>query len=740
MTGSSDQMTGSPTVSVVCNTLDRADALGDMLRSLRYQTFRNFEVVVVAGPCTDHTVEVARSFGEAIKFVRCLERNLSMSRNLGIAAAAGDVVAFIDDDGVPEPTWLAELVGGYDSDEVAGVGGVVRDHTGYEFQCRFNRADRIGSANDQAVVPLDDLSFPGSWEIPYLVGTNSSFRRDLLISVGGFDEEIEFYLDETDVCIRLVDAGYLLRQLDGAEVHHKFLPSGVRNAERVTIDLFAVVKNRIYFSFLHAWPEAPMSRIMASHAEWVAALTADLEHQRSIGRITSDDLEFALGRIEEGWRTGMTAGLAGRRVMFDQGVVPSEPFRPFPTIDPPPRRLRVCMVSQFLPPADTGGTGRFILDTARELAARGHDIRVLTAGQHHDTVDLEDGVWVHRLVNDRPQPPSAIHDDIPDRIWRNAGAVADEVERLNELRPVDAVLGVMWDVETIGVIERTEIPVVTTLVTTMGITLRTRPEWRDDPEFMRSLATPLVELERWLILRSHRLHAISEAILDEASAAVRQPVEPESVVIAPLGVPDHLGPPCAEDLATDPTVLFVGRFERRKGIDLVLGAIPTILEQQPNARVVLIGRNDLPGEHGPPYLDRFLAQHGAEPWMDRLDVRGIVSDDELWAAYRSCHLVLAPSRFESFGLIYVEAMMAGKPVIALDAGAAPEVIGDWSTGRLIIDDADAVAAAALSLLADPQLAQSLGDAGRRAFVDRFSARAMSDSIEQILLGVVEDRR
>ena len=86
-------MTAAPTVSVICNTLNRADALGDMLRSLQYQTFRNFEVVVVAGPCTDNTVEVALSFGDTIKFVHCPERNLSISRNLGIAAAAGDIVA-----------------------------------------------------------------------------------------------------------------------------------------------------------------------------------------------------------------------------------------------------------------------------------------------------------------------------------------------------------------------------------------------------------------------------------------------------------------------------------------------------------------------------------------------------------------------------------------------------------------------------------------------------------------------
>src|SRR4051812_13033994 len=116
-------------VSVVICTYNRAAGLRQTLKALRYQTHRDFEVVVVAGPSTDDTASVLAEFDGAIRTASCPVRNASRSRNLGIAATAGEVVAFIDDDAIPEPAWLADLVAAYDDDRVAGAGGLVYDPT-----------------------------------------------------------------------------------------------------------------------------------------------------------------------------------------------------------------------------------------------------------------------------------------------------------------------------------------------------------------------------------------------------------------------------------------------------------------------------------------------------------------------------------------------------------------------------------------------------------------------------------
>lgn len=734
-------MASQPTVSVICNTLNRADALADLLAALRQLTYPNFEVVVVVGPCTDHTLEVLAPYEGEVKVVRCEVPNLSMSRNLGIVAAAGEVVAFIDDDGIPEPSWLDELVAGYaddPEDEVAGVGGVVRDHTGYTFQCRFNTANRYGSGDPFREVPMDAMCFPGAFNFPYLIGTNSSFRRDRLVAVGGFDEEIEFYLDETDVCARLVDAGFVLRQLEGAEVHHKFLPSGVRNPHKVTVDNYAVVKNKIYFSLLHSPSDLPFDQAMADNANFARMRREDLAGHYEAGNLSLDDYRRGLATIEAAWPAGLAAGARGRTTMIDPVAAAAPPaFLPYRTVRPEGRRLHLVMVTQSLPPHDMGGIGRYLLDTARELAGRGHEVRIVTTGEDHPTVDLEQGVWVHRMLKDGPQPPSGLHELVPDRVWRNAGAVADEVLRVHRRRPVDVVMGAMWDVETAAVLERTGIPVVTTLVTTLGITLRTRPEWLADEGTRREFVEPMLDLERWLIEHSHLVHAISSTILDEAVEVAGATVDLSAAKVVPLGVVDH-GGPRAEAGGDGPVVLFVGRFEKRKGIDLLLDAVPAVLAQHPTARFVLIGRNDLPGEHGEPYVEAFARAHADDPWWDRVELRGVVDDTELWDAYRSCDVFVAPSRFESFGLVYVEAMMAGKPVVALDAGAATEVLDHRETGLLVAPESDGLAAAILELLADDALCRQLGAAGRAEYERRYTDTAMGDGIEAMLMGLLEE--
>ena len=103
-------MTPAATVSVVINTFNRADVLPRALESLEWIAYSpGFEVVVVDGPSTDTTSEILDHWSPRLKVGTCPLANLSMSRNIGIAMASGDIVAFMDDDAVAEPEWLHQL-------------------------------------------------------------------------------------------------------------------------------------------------------------------------------------------------------------------------------------------------------------------------------------------------------------------------------------------------------------------------------------------------------------------------------------------------------------------------------------------------------------------------------------------------------------------------------------------------------------------------------------------------------
>ena len=93
-------------VSVVINTYNRAASLHNTLLAMPRQNYSDFEVIVVNGPSTDHTAEVLKHHAANIRVGACSERNLSISRNVGIEMARGDFVAFIDDDAVPDEDWL----------------------------------------------------------------------------------------------------------------------------------------------------------------------------------------------------------------------------------------------------------------------------------------------------------------------------------------------------------------------------------------------------------------------------------------------------------------------------------------------------------------------------------------------------------------------------------------------------------------------------------------------------------
>ena len=156
--------------TIVINTFNRGALLREVLNSFFWLNYRRFEVVVVNGPSTDNTEEVLDSFAGKIKRGRCPEANLSMSRNIGIAMAAGDVIAFIDDDAIPEPEWLDQAMAAFDSGDVGAVGGRVFDHTGHQFQYHYSTATRLGNANTRQAAATPEYCFPYRFRVPVFAG------------------------------------------------------------------------------------------------------------------------------------------------------------------------------------------------------------------------------------------------------------------------------------------------------------------------------------------------------------------------------------------------------------------------------------------------------------------------------------------------------------------------------------------------------------------------------------------
>jgi hypothetical protein len=729
-------MSRLPSVSVVINTLNRASSLRGTLDSFRWQTYRGaFEIIVVNGPSTDATDQVIADWQPKIRAGTCPTANLSMSRNIGICMAQGDIVAFIDDDGIPEPEWLAQIAAAYDQPDVGAAGGLVFDHTGYDFQARFCMVDRFANADDSAPGPMPHRSFPGSFQFPHLLGTNSTFLRKALLGIGGFDEEFDYYLDETDLCARLIDAGYVIRQLPNAYVHHKFAASNIRSTKRVLKHRYSVLKNKVYFTLKHARDYVPLERVFEEQARFIATQRADVKWCLDNDLLTKADAQAFEQDVGKALAVGRARGLAGPGEMITAEKLSryAGAFSPFPTLRTD-RPLTVVLVSQDYPPDHGGGIATFNKDLATGLAALGHIVLVVSQSRDIDRVDVEDGVWVHRiLIRDIPPSPSAIPYAVPSHIWNWTATALDEVRRIATHRPIDVVEAPIWDCQGAAFLLDGDWPLVTSLQTSLHFFLESHPELKADASWMASFGTPMLRLEQQIMQQSNAVRSISRAIKLDIEQAYGFRFDEGQAVVAPLGLAAHTAHHAAEE---GTTVLFVGRLEHRKGIDVLLAAVPLVLAEEPTVRFRIIGDTSLPGPDGKTtYQAGFTASPAGRKFRASVQFDGKVDDEALQAAYASCSLFVAPSRYESFGLIFLEAMREGKPVIGCSIGGMPEIIGQDETGLLVPPgDADALAQAILRLVRSPDMRARLGRRGREVFEARFTAAHMAgQSVELYLL-------
>jgi glycogen(starch) synthase len=723
-------------VSIVICTDGRAAALAGVLDCLRYLDGPDFEVCVVHGPTADGTGQVLTDWSGRIKVARNPSRNLSASRNIGIAMASGEIIAFVDDDGLPEPGWLPQLLAAFDDPRVAGAGGIVMDHTGARVQYSYSSADRLGNADWQRTTPADGYNFPLSFNFPYVQGTNSAFRRDALLATGGFDEEFEFYLDETDLCCRLVDAGWAIRQLPDAVVHHKFLPSAIRTADRVTRVLYPVLKNKLYFSLANNHGHCSFHAVIEDMQAFVRTHEAELRRQVDAGRLPQSDLDGFARDVDRAWIDGLQRGLGGQRRLSQPA--PAErhaaAFTRFPRLLPQDRREVFVFVSQEYPPGRMGGIGRYVHQLTRAIAAMGHHVHVLTRGEGHDRVDFEHGVWVHRLLP-RPAAPPPPDVPVPPHIWAHSNAMLDGLRGIAARQPVTAVYAPIWDCEAAAILLDGTCTLVIGLQTTLRFWLAGQPHLAADATFHHDFTVPMLALETLLLRQADGIHAISGAIARDISAAYGVDLDLPRTEVRLLGLDDWSELPATAPPALPAgglRLLFVGRLEARKGIDVLLAVLPALLARHPALSVDIVGNDTIPGPDGVPYRAAFEAAMPAG-LAGRIRFHGEVTEDRLRGFYAACDMFVAPSRYESFGLIVVEAMMYGKPAIACRIGGMIEVAAEGETALLVEPgDAASLGDGIERLVCDAPLRAAFSRAARARYEAHFTPGRMAEGVVALL--------
>ena len=300
-------MNSQADISVIVVSRDRPDELRKMLACLRFQDISGFEVIVVTNTpgALDPSLQPAR-----LRVFDCDEANISVARNVGIAAANGRYLAFCDDDALPDPSWLRLLLEPFENPDVGGVGGFTRGRNGISLQWGAVETDRLGVA-----YPLDISQYsepvvfsPSEKSAPVMIGTNCAFRRKALRQIGGFDPGFAYFLDDSDISLRLSQEGWSLAIVPLAQVHHGFAAGPYRTRNRVPKTLEPHGKSKAYFCRKHATEQELEPALYA----FKDLQFGRLEKQMLAGLMEPHELPKLMVSLEKGYKTGGVASLTAR--------------------------------------------------------------------------------------------------------------------------------------------------------------------------------------------------------------------------------------------------------------------------------------------------------------------------------------------------------------------------------------------------------------------------------------------
>lgn len=377
--------------------------------------------------------------------------------------------------------------------------------------------------------------------------------------------------------------------------------------------------------------------------------------------------------------------------------------------------MRIVQVSPYFHP-HIGGVETHVRSIARELARRDHDVTVVTSA-HARLPDREELDGFHIL---RVKPLFTIlRTPVAPRTRRLVATLPADVVHAHSPSPLMAFYASR-------ACRARGFPLVVT--------------YHADVE-LPTLFGPIVESMYRRTLGASTIRAANKIVVTTRTYASTSryvwrfnPEVIPNAVDARRFQPNNRGDRVRSDLGLrpeDPFVLFVGRMVPHKGMQTLLEAARSVR----GARFVLVG-----GGERLPYLRnlaRVLEIH------DRVTFTGPVAGDALAGYYAACDVFVLPSvsRLEAFGVVALEAMATGKPVVVSDIPGVREVITDGVEGLLAdpVDPED-LADKINRLLADAALRRDMGRAGRETVESRFTLQTIVDRLEQVYADVVEVSR
>lgn len=345
--------------------------------------------------------------------------------------------------------------------------------------------------------------------------------------------------------------------------------------------------------------------------------------------------------------------------------------------------MKVLLLTNEYPPERIAGTAQATQFLAEELTSRG--VRVTVVVNTRTSAPAREtscGVEVVRL---RPLP-------VPATRMAQRAAVLLRIAQL--LRP-DVIQGQSLSCGALATVvgKLLGIPCITYI---QGLDL-----YESSPWARRTYI-------RWALRHSGALAAVTEDLAARARSLVPRPISviPHGLRLQPThGLSQEAARRSLDLPPDDPVVLYVGRLLRIKGVHHLLGAFPCVLTRFPRARLLIVGEGE----------ERQTLQTSAQRLglLPRVAFLGTLPHEDVIRCMRAADVFVLPSLVESFGIVLLEAMSCGLPVVASRVMGIPYIVEDGLNGFLTAaGDEDALADRIMALLSDPDLRARMGEHNR----------------------------
>jgi glycosyltransferase involved in cell wall biosynthesis len=627
----------APSISVIITafTFDRLPSIEEIIESLDSQTVAPAETLLVIDYAPELEEECRRRWPEVRVIPNAKERGSCGGRNTGVEESGGEIVAFLDDDAIPNREWIERLGADFADPRVVGVAGGVNPRW---------LAERPGWFPPEFdwVVGCMHSGMPKDREpVRNAIAANMAIRRKEMLAVGGLRKEFSRIEknaaggEETDLCIRLT-ARWPERMIlfdPVPAVEHCVPPE--RGEPRYFITR----------CFAEGRSKAALARLVGSES--------GLSSERSYVRRT---LPMGVLRNLGGVFRGDFAGV-GRAAMIVAGLATTTagyvtaPRLKEDTDDPEGGGMRPLRVLTVTPrsPLVQGGVERHVMEVTRRLAADPEvDAEVLCTepGGPRLQEEQREGVKI-RVLGAWPAKRDWC---FAPRLWGEIARAKPDVIHVQSYHTAVAPLGMLRALTL-------RVPYVVTFHGgghSSGLRNRLR-------RAQRLLMRPLLR-------RAARLIAVASFEAEQYSRELRLP--PEKFALIPNGTElafSDAGPPARNGR---PTFATIGRLERYKGHHRVLAALPEVLRLEPKAKLLIVGSG--------PFEAELREQAAALDLGDAVEFTSVPGDQpgQMAELLRRVSLVVLLSEFETHPLVALEAAAAGCRLLVADTGGLAELAAD----------------------------------------------------------------